>query len=79
MALSLVGECKFRKSPFSFSDYLDTIAKMTPQKGSTEFFYALFSESGFEPKVQAEESDHVFLYDLDKIVNLERPETNTTE
>lgn len=75
----LVGECKFRKSPFSFSDYLDTVAKLTTQKGQAEFFYALFSESGFEPKVQAEASDHVFLYSLDKIINLERPETNPAE
>ena len=75
----LVGECKFRKSPFSFSDYLDTVAKLTPQKGQAEFFYALFSESGFEPKVQAEASDHVFLYDLGEIVNLEFPGDNPTE
>lgn len=75
----LVGECKFRKSPFSFSDYLDTVAKLTPQKGQAEFFYALFSESGFEPKVRAEASDYVFLYDLGEIVNLERTEPSATE
>ncbi len=66
----LVGECKFRNSPFSYSEYLDTIAKLTPQKQKAKFHYALFSENGFDEKIikEAEETD-VSLYTLETIVN----------
>lgn len=67
----LVGECKFKSSPFSYSEYLDTIAKLTPQKGKAKFYYALFSESGFDEKItaEAENSETLYLYDLKAIVN----------
>ena len=66
----LVGECKFKKSPFSYSEYLDTMAKLGPQKQKAKFYYALFSESGFDDKIirEAERAD-VRLYGLDTIVN----------
>ena len=32
----LVGECKFKNKPFRYSEYLDTIAKLSPQKGKKE-------------------------------------------
>lgn len=65
----LVGECKFKKSPFSYAEYLDTIAKLSPIKKKADFFYALFSKSSFDSKVriEAEKSDHLFLYDLETI------------
>lgn len=68
----LVGECKFKKHPFSYSEYLDTTAKLTPLKKNAKFYYALFSESGFDEKIEAEARirEDLFLYDLDKIVNL---------
>lgn len=50
----LVGECKFKHSPFDYSEYLDTIAKLIPQKEKAKFYYALFSESGFDDKIAAE-------------------------
>lgn len=50
----LVGECKFKGKPFSYSEYLDTIVKLSPQKEKTEFYYYLFSESGFDEKIIAE-------------------------
>ena len=50
----LVGECKFKQTPFNYSEYLDTTAKLTPQKEHTKFYYALFSESGFDEKIIAE-------------------------
>ena len=66
----LVGECKFKKTPFSYSEYLDTLAKLTPQKGNAEFHYALFSESGFDEKIIAEtEKNNTLLYPLECIVN----------
>jgi len=66
----LVGECKFKKSPFSYSEYLDTLAKLTPLKQNAKFYYVLFSESGFDYKIEsaAEEND-VRLYTLEDIVN----------
>lgn len=70
----LVGECKFKHSPFNYSEYLDTLAKLTPQKAKATFYYALFSESGFDKKIEieAENSDTVYLYDLKTIVNYNR-------
>lgn len=66
----LVGECKFKKTPFSYSEYLDTLAKLAPQKEHTKFHYALFSESGFDEKIIAEaEKDNTLLYPLAYIVN----------
>lgn len=70
----LVGECKFKHSPFAYSEYLDTLAKLTPQKEKTKFYYALFSESGFDEKIiaEAEASEDLYLYDLETIVNPEK-------
>lgn len=67
----LVGECKFKNVSFDYSDYLDTMAKLTPFKEKAQFFYALFSESGFDEKVieEAEKEKCLQLYDLQKIVN----------
>ena len=65
----LVGECKFKKSPFSYGEYLDTLAKLEPMKKDAEFYYALFSESGFEQKViDCAQSNQTRLFDLEQIV-----------
>lgn len=66
----LVGECKFKGKPFSFAEYLDTAAKLTPLKERAKFFYALFSESGFDSKLTAaaEEDETLRLYLLSDIV-----------
>ncbi len=68
----LVGECKFRQEPFGYSEYLDTVAKLTPQKEKAKFYYALFSESGFDHKIKTEarNSKELYLFDLETIVNL---------
>ena len=67
----LVGECKFKNSPFAYSEYLNTMAKLTPLKSKAKFYYALFAESGFDEKIEeeAEGSDTLYLYDLKTIVN----------
>lgn len=67
----LVGECKFKGSPFSYSEYLNTTAKLTPLKENAAFYYALFSESGFDEKIvaAAKNTDKLYLYDLHTIVN----------
>ncbi|MCH1939634.1 ATP-binding protein [Holdemania massiliensis] len=67
---TLVGECKFKKTAFNYSEYLDVSAKLTPLKAQSEFYYALFSQSGFDDLLQkqAESDDHLTLYSLDSIV-----------
>lgn len=66
----LVGECKFKGRPFRFGEYLDTAAKLAPQQKKAEFFYALFSESGFDEKLvaAAAEQENLYLCDLEDIV-----------
>lgn len=68
----MVGECKFRKNPFAYSEYLDTTVKLTPLKKNAKFYYALFSESGFDEKIQSEARirENLYLYDLNTIINL---------
>ena len=67
----LVGECKFRHSRFSYSEYLNTLAKLTLQKEKAKFYYVLFSEAGFDDKIteKARTSEDLYLYDLQTIVN----------
>ena len=65
----LVGECKFKERPFSYSEYLDTVAKLTPLKQSARFYYALFSESGFDGRIEKYAGDDLKLYYLSDIVN----------
>ena len=65
----LVGECKFKNKPFSYKEYLKTLAKLTPFKEHAKFYYDLFSESGFDSKIIAEaEENKTFLYSLEDIV-----------
>lgn len=68
----LVGECKFKKTPFSYSEYIDTKAKLTPLKKTAKFYYALFSENGFDEKIklEADKENNICLYDLSQIINL---------
>ena len=68
----LVGECKFKTVPFSYSEYLDTLAKLTPLKENANFYYALFSESGFDEKIALDAKETgTLLYDLEYIVSHE--------
>ena len=66
----MVGECKFKKDPFSYTEYLNTLSKLAPLKEKAQFYYALFSESGFDERiVEAAKSDRIFVFDLRQIVN----------
>ena len=66
----LVGECKFKGKPFSYSEYLDTQAKLAPLKDKATFHYALFSESGFDDKlISNAKTSGILLYFLEEIVN----------
>ncbi len=65
----LVGECKFKGASFSYSEYLDTLAKLTPLKERAKFYYALFSESGFDDKIVNDaKKNKTVLYDIKTIV-----------
>ena len=66
----LVGECKFTREVFSYAEYLDTLAKLTPLKENAKFHYALFSENGFDEKIIAEsKANGTRLYSLEQVVN----------
>ncbi len=66
----LVGECKFQNRPFSYSQFLNTIAKLTPLKKNAKFYYILFSENGFDERIEEEAGKiDIQLYSLDAIVN----------
>lgn len=66
----LVGECKFKGTPFDYSEYLDVVAKLTPLKQNARFHYALFSENGFDKKIKEEaDKGNIWLYTLEQIVN----------
>ena len=67
----LVGECKYIAEPFTYDEYHKTRAKLTHLEESAEFYYALFSRSGFEEKViaEAEANRNIQLFDLPQIVN----------
>lgn len=66
----MVGECKFKKDPFSYTEYLNTLSKLAPLKEKAQFYYALFSESGFDERIiEAAKSDRIFVFDLRQIVN----------
>ena len=38
----LVGACKFKRNPFSYSEYLDTRAKLAPLKEKAKFYTLYF-------------------------------------
>lgn len=70
----LVGECKFKGKPFSFGEYLDTAEKLSQQKEESDFYYMLFSESGFDDKLsaEAESAGNIELVNLERIVNQDK-------
>ncbi|MBQ9277717.1 MAG: ATP-binding protein [Lachnospiraceae bacterium] len=68
----LVGECKYKKTKFNYSEYLDTLAKLMSLKETADFYYVLFSKSGFDKKIieEAKNDSRLLLYDLNQIVNI---------
>lgn len=67
----LIGECKFKNSPFRYSEYLDTLAKLSPLKETNQFYYFLFSKSGFDNNLleEAKQNKFIHLYTLDDLVS----------
>lgn len=66
----ILGECKFKGRPFSFGEYLDAEAKLTELKEKADFYYYLFSESGFDEKViaESEKNSRISLINIDQLV-----------
>lgn len=60
----LIGECKFKESPFSYSEYLDTLAKLEPLKKNNKIYYALFSKNDFDENILEEKNDQLLLFNL---------------
>lgn len=50
----LVGECKYKNSPFGYSDLMRMQGKFTPQKKDSRIYYWMFSKSGFSDEVLQE-------------------------
>lgn len=67
----ILGECKFRGRPFSFGEYLDTAAKLLPLKEKADFYYYLFSESGFDKNIieESEKNINLCLVGIEELVN----------
>lgn len=66
----LIGECKFKNAPFSYSEYLNTISKLASLNKSNNVYYALFSKNGFDQKIINEKNDNLLLFDLKDIDNI---------
>lgn len=68
----MIGECKFKKNPFEYSEYLSTAAKASCFRSEAEIYYALFSANGFDEKLKIEsEKENIELFTLEQIVNFE--------
>lgn len=60
---------QIQKEAFTYAEYLNTLAKLTPLKEKTQFYYALFSENGFDEKITADTKSSGTLLFLEQIVN----------
>lgn len=65
----LIGECKFKKSAFSYKDYLEITKKMDLNKAVVPYYW-LFSRSGFDEKIvnEAKKVDNITLCNFEDIV-----------
>ena len=50
-----------------YTEYLNTIAKLESLKKDADFYYALFSENGFDEKIPRDQNS-CYLYSLGEIV-----------
>ena len=65
----LLGECKYRNTPFSLSDFQKMKEKYQPSGSETKLYYQLFSKSGFSPDLKKlSATENLTLYDLKEIV-----------
>lgn len=70
----IIGECKFKGRPFSYSELMNTKAKYTLSREDIKFYYYLFSESGFDDMVKKEAKDNnsIILVTMEDIMMFEQ-------
>lgn len=47
----ILGECKYKKSPFAMADLKNMMEKFVPQKSESSFYYWMFSKGGYTQDV----------------------------
>ena len=62
----LLGECKFKNTPFDLREF--NALKAKPINSSAEIYYYLFSKSGFTDDVQALACETVRLISLERLL-----------
>lgn len=64
----ILGECKFKNSEFSLSDFMNLKAKFTPSGEDIKVFYYLFSKSGFSKELdKISDQENITLITLDEL------------
>lgn len=65
----LIGECKYKNSPFACSDFKRMQGKFVPQKEGSSLYYYLFSKSGFSPELAKEaEGQKIHMIGADELI-----------
>lgn len=66
----LLGECKYKNSPFAMSDLKRMQQKFIPQGKENQIYYVLFSKSGFSEEVKMTSGEQkIRLITADEVVN----------
>jgi len=61
----ILGECKFKNTPFDLREFNALKAKLT--NSNVEIYYYLFSKSGFTDDLRRQESDNTKLINIDNL------------
>lgn len=65
----ILGECKYKNTPFSMSDFYNMEKKFTPAKPDCEVYYWVFSKSGYAGGMKTELEDrNIHLIEMDEII-----------
>lgn len=56
----LIGECKYRNTPFALSDLRKMQSKFFPEKPEAQLYYYLFSKNGFTEDVRSAAGTNIF-------------------
>ncbi len=64
----ILGECKFRNSKFSLSDYMNLKRKFVPSGEDIKVYYYLFSKSGFSSELtRISDEENITLISMDEL------------
>lgn len=67
----LLGECKYKASPFNRADMASAMEKFKPSKKAAQVSYYFFSKSGFSPEVRQAAGKDIHLVELEAVVRRE--------